>query len=126
MRETLEETLGEHGRLSRGEAGLVTELVVEHGQVHVLAELRLALNAICAHGTKLTTTQAQTLTKLLLKHGDVDMAKVRVLRLSLYSCGGFRTALGKHLVRRCYTSSRACPMKRIVRCRSSFDRESSA
>jgi hypothetical protein len=73
----LEEACSRSGGLSSDEAATVAELVMEHGDVDVLAELRHALNTICRHGKKLTSSQAGSLAKLLLKHGDVEMVWVR-------------------------------------------------
>lgn len=75
----LEGACSHSGGLSSDEAATVAELVMEHGDVDVLAELRHALKTICRHGKKLTSSQAGSLAKLLLKHGDVEMVRVRGL-----------------------------------------------
>ncbi|GAQ83509.1 hypothetical protein KFL_001510120 [Klebsormidium nitens] len=83
------------GRFSPGEAQTVADLVLEHGQVHAVTELSCALKALAVHGAdRLFGPSARSLVHLIIRHGDVELAKAflqayasQVLDRHLYQLG---------------------------------------
>lgn len=68
------------GHFTPGEAQTVANLVLEHGQVYAVTELSLALKALAVHAAdRLTGPRFRTLVRLIIIHGDLELAKVRVL-----------------------------------------------
>ncbi|GAQ83502.1 hypothetical protein KFL_001510060 [Klebsormidium nitens] len=64
------------GRFSPGESQTVADLVLEHGQVYAVTELSRALKALAVHAAgRLFGQPASQLVHLVIRHGDVELAK---------------------------------------------------